>query len=124
VSALNKLLSFFPVEQRDRHAVALAESLIGIVCQSLVPSADGESLVLASELLFNNNNQVAKLIADPAKLHLVNEFLRRREDNMSRSLNDDLAALAARNRITTKDALRATYNRLELHEMMQSIVNR
>lgn len=124
VSALNKLLSFFPVEQRDRHAVALAESLIGIVCQSLVPSADGESLVLASELLFNNNNQVAKLIADPTKLHLVNEFLRRREDNMSRSLNDDLAALAARNRITTKDALRATYNRLELHEMMQSIVNR
>ncbi|EIP85756.1 putative twitching motility protein PilT [Burkholderia humptydooensis MSMB43] len=124
VSALNKLLSFFPAGERDRHAVALAESLIGIVCQSLVPSADGESLVLASELLFNNNNQVAKLIADPTKLHLVNEFLRRREDNMSRSLNDDLAALAARNRITTKDALRATYNRLELHEMMQSIVNR
>ena len=43
---------------------------------------------------------------------------------MSRSLNDDLAALAARNRISTKDALRATYNRIELNEMMQSIVNR
>jgi twitching motility protein PilT len=124
ISTLTRLLSFFPAAERERHAVSLANSLIGVVCQSLVPTEDGENLVLASELLFNNNQQVSKLLVDPSKLHFVSEFIRRKEDNMSRSLNEHLASLASRGAISSRDALRATYNRMELHEMLQGSVKR
>jgi twitching motility protein PilT len=124
ISTLTRLLSFFPHEQRERHATSLANSLVGVICQSLVPSEDGQELVLASELLFNNKQQVSKLLVDPSKLHFLGDFIRRKEDNMSRSLNEHLSSLVSRNAITARDALRATYNRIELHDMLQSSVQR
>jgi twitching motility protein PilT len=120
INAINKLLSFFPYDQQERRAIALANAMIGVICQGLVPSEPGDGFVLASELLFNNNQQVSKFIADPAKLPLLADFMKRREDNMSRSLNDDLAQLVGRNMISAKDALRVAYNRIELHEMISS----
>jgi twitching motility protein PilT len=116
--AINKLLSFFAPDRRANCAAALAESLVGVVCQRLVPSDSGQAFVLASELIFNNNQQAAPFIANPAKFPLLTEFMRRREDNMSRCLNDDLAALVSRQSITMKDAMRAAYNRIELQEML------
>lgn len=123
-STLTRLLSFFPTEQRERYAVSLASSLIGAICQSLVPSEDGQSFVLASELLFNTSQQVSKLLVDPDKLHFVGDFIRRKEDNMSRSLNEHLASLVSRNAISARDAMRAAYNRIELHEMLQTLPKR
>ncbi|GAA4023165.1 type IV pilus twitching motility protein PilT [Actimicrobium antarcticum] len=121
VSALSKLLSFFGPEQRNQRASALASSLIGVISQSLVPTDNGDALALASEMIFNNNQQVAGLIADQAKFHMLSDFMRRKEDNMSRSLNDALAQLVAKKIINAKDAMRAAYNRAELHEMLSSI---
>lgn len=117
-SAITKMLAFFSPEQRDHRAVALAGSLIGVICQSLVPTESGDSLVLASEMIFNNNQQVAAFISNPNKFHMLSEFMKRKEDNMSRCLNEDLAQLVAKKVINTKDAMRATYNRIELHEMI------
>jgi twitching motility protein PilT len=118
MGAIAKLLSFFPAEQRERRAAALGSSLLGVICQSLVPAESGDSYVLASEMIFNNYQQTASFVSDPAKLHLIGEFMRRKEDNMSRSLNDCLAQLVAAKKISSKDAMRAAYNRGELHELM------
>lgn len=120
VSALTRLLAFFPPEQRERYGATLATSLVGVVCQSLVPSEDGRSFVLASEMLFNQNQQVAQFIADPGKHHLIADYMRRQDDHMSRSLNDVLAAMVGKKQISAKDAMRAAYNRIELHEMVNS----
>ena len=120
ISAVNKLLAFFPAEQRAQRAAALASSLVGVICQSLVPTENGEAFAMASEMIFNNNQQVSQFIADPGKLHLLSDFMRRKEDNMSRSLNDVLAQMVLKKVISAKDASRAAYNRLELHEMLNS----
>jgi twitching motility protein PilT len=119
IGTLTRLLSFFPPEQRERYSVALANCLIGVICQCLVPTQDGEDFVLASELLFNNNQQISGMLADPAKLPFLTDFMKRKEDNMSRLLNDHLFSLASKNQCLPRDVLRATYNRLELHEMLQ-----
>jgi len=120
VGAVAKLLSFFPREQREQRAVALSNALIGVICQSLIPADAGDAFVLASELLFNNQHQVAAFIADPEKLPLLGDFMKRHEDNLSRTLNADLAQLVAKKRVNAKDALRAAYNRAELHELIAS----
>ena len=121
MGALTKLLSFFPAEQRERRAVALAASLLGVICQSLVPSEQGDSYVLASEMIFNNTQQAAGFISDAAKFHLLADFMRRKEDNMSRSLNDSLAQLVTSRKVALKDAMRASYNRGELHELVKHL---
>ncbi len=120
VSAITKLLGFFPAEQREQRAASLANSLIGVIFQSLLPTEQGDDVILAHEMVFNNNQQVAPYITDLSKMHLIAEFMRRKEDNMSRSLNEVLAQLVAKKAVSAKDAMRATYNRLELHEMLNS----
>jgi twitching motility protein PilT len=118
VGAIAKLLSFYPSEQREQRAIALANSLIGVICQSLVPVESGEELVLASEMIFNTNHQVAPFIADTGKFGLLADFMRRGDDSMSRTLNEDLVQLVRRKLVAPKDAMRAAYNRVELHEML------
>jgi twitching motility protein PilT len=120
VRAITKLLSFFPADQRAQRAATLADSLIGVIFQSLLPSEDGEQQVLASEMVFNNNQQIAPFITDPDKLHLIADFMKRKEDNMSRTLNDVLQQLIAKKKINARDALRVAYNRIELHDMLTS----
>lgn len=120
LSAITKLLGFFPAEQRDQRAGTLANSLIGVIFQSLLPTENGEDFVLASEMIFNNNQQISPFIADSSKLHMISEFMKRKEDNMSRSLNDVLAQMVSKKMINSKDAMRAAYSRLELHEMLNS----
>lgn len=119
LTTLTRLLSFFPAEQRERYAASLANALIGVICQSLVPTEDGDALVLASELLFNHNQQISTLLVDPTKLSMLADFLRRKEDQLSRSLNESLAQLVAKNLIAASDALRASYQRMELHDLLQ-----
>jgi twitching motility protein PilT len=121
ISAITKLLGFFKAEQRDQRAIALANSLVGVICQSLVPNEAGDSVSLASELIFNNNQQVSQFIANPEKLHLLTDFMRRKEDNMSRSMNDALTQLVAKKAVSPKDAMRIAYNRMELHEMINNL---
>lgn len=121
IGAINKMLSFFPLEQRAQRAMALADSLVGVACQSLVPTEQGDAFVMASELIFNNNQQVAQFIANPEKMALLPEFMRRKEDHMSRCLNDDLAALVASRTISAKDAMRAAYNRIELQDLLARV---
>jgi len=118
LGAIAKLLSFFPTEQRERRAASLGGSLLGVIGQSLVPAESGDHYVLASELILNNYQQTASLISDPAKLHQLGEFMRRKEDNMSRTLNDNLAQLVGQRKVSGKDAMRAAYNRGELHELI------
>lgn len=120
ISAISRLLGFFSPEQREQRAAALANSLVGVIFQSLLPTENGEDFVLASEMIFNNNQQVGPFIADPSKLHMISEFMKRKEDNMSRSLNEVLAQLVTKKTISAKDAMRSAYNRLELHEMLNS----
>jgi twitching motility protein PilT len=118
VGAISKLLSFFPVDQRPQRSAMLASSLIGVIFQSLLPSENGENYVLASEMVFNHNQQIAPYIVDPDKLHMIGDYMKRKEDSMSRPLNEVLQQLVARKEISARDALRVAYNRLELREML------
>lgn len=69
-------------------------------------------------MIFNNNQQVAPYIVDTEKMHLMADFIKRKADNMSRSLNEGLTQMVAKKTVSAKDAMRATYNRLELHDML------
>ena len=53
-TTLTRLLDVFPPAQQTQIRSSVAESLRGVVCQRLLPAAEGGGLVLACEILINN----------------------------------------------------------------------
>jgi twitching motility protein PilT len=53
-TTLTRLLDVFPPAQQTQIRSSVAESLRGVVCQRLLPAAEGGGLVLACEILVNN----------------------------------------------------------------------
>jgi len=68
-TTLNRLLDVFPPSQQQQIRAMASESLRGILCQQLLPSADGEGRVVAYELLVNTV-AASKIIREGRTHHL------------------------------------------------------
>lgn len=117
--AINKLLSFFPANELAQRAATLSTTLIAVVCQALLPRRSGDGFVLASELLFNSSAQVSKLIADPSKIHLLRDVMRRGEDHVTRHMNTVLIELIRKGEVAKDAAIRASHAQLDLVDEIQ-----
>ncbi|MDD5042753.1 MAG: PilT/PilU family type 4a pilus ATPase [Candidatus Omnitrophica bacterium] len=51
VDCINRLIDIFPIEQQMQMRIQIATCLEGVVCQYLLPRADGKGRVLATEVL-------------------------------------------------------------------------
>lgn len=123
IGAINKLISFFPNEEAEQRRHALANSLIGVIYQVLLPKAALDGFVLAAETLVNIP-QVAKALEEPGRIQVIRDHLRRGENRMSRALNDVLMDLVATKKVTSSDALRAAYDNLELKQRLDQGVQK
>jgi twitching motility protein PilT len=63
---ISRVVDFFPPHEQKQVRMALAGALRGIVCQRLVPRADGEGRCVAMEICINTG-RVADAIIDPEK---------------------------------------------------------
>jgi twitching motility protein PilT len=63
---ITRVVDFFPPHEQKQVRMALAGALRGIICQRLVPRADGEGRCVAMEICINTG-RVADAIVDPEK---------------------------------------------------------
>jgi twitching motility protein PilT len=63
---VNRIIDFFPPHEQKQIRLALAGALRGIICQRLVPRADGEGRCVVMEVAINTG-RIADAIADPDK---------------------------------------------------------
>jgi twitching motility protein PilT len=63
---VNRIIDFFPPHEQKQIRLALAGALRGIICQRLVPRADGEGRCVVMEIAVNTG-RIADAIADPDK---------------------------------------------------------
>ncbi|MFN3264478.1 MAG: type IV pilus twitching motility protein PilT, partial [Aquificaceae bacterium] len=63
---INRLISMFNLEVREQIRIQLAETLIAIFSQRLLPKADGTGVIPAVEVLINTA-AIKEAIVDPAK---------------------------------------------------------
>ena len=61
---INRIVDFFPPHQQGQTRASLAGSLKGIICQRLIPTADGKGRVPVLELLVING-RIQQAILDP-----------------------------------------------------------
>ena len=71
---VNRIIDFFPPHEQKQVRFGLATSLRGVVCQRLVPRADGNGRVVLMEIAVNNP-RLAEAIADPEKTDLIEEIV-------------------------------------------------
>ncbi len=69
-----RIIDFFPPHEQKQVRLALAGSLRGIICQRLVPRADGKGRAVAMEICVSTG-RVADAIADPDKTSTITSLI-------------------------------------------------
>src|SRR5437764_2796654 len=70
---INRVIDFFPPHEQKQIRLSLASALRGILCQRLVPRADGLGRCVAMEIAINTG-RVADAIPDPDKTATIGQL--------------------------------------------------
>lgn len=113
--ALNTLFSYFDKDELPQKASAIASTLIGITTQVLVPSQDGNSRHLASEIMLN----VPAISQGIRSMQLtkIRDAIASGTQSGMMLLNQSLAQLVTSNKVSAGDAMYASYDAAELQRM-------
>ena len=116
-STINRIIDVFPSHQQSQIRTQLSLVVEGIVCQSLLPRADGKGRVVSLEILVPTPG-IRNLIRED-KVHQIYSAMQTGQEKLGmQTMNQSLATLYLRRTITLDTALTASSNREELQEMI------
>jgi twitching motility protein PilT len=114
---INRIIDVFPAHQQGQIRTQLSLVLEGIVCQSLLPKADGKGRVVSLEILVPTAG-IRNLIRED-KVHQIYSTMQTGQEKFGmQTMNQSLATLYFRRQITLETAIGSSSNREELHEMI------
>ncbi|MBM4321631.1 MAG: PilT/PilU family type 4a pilus ATPase, partial [Deltaproteobacteria bacterium] len=106
---VDRLIESFSPGEQQQVRLMLAESLKTVICQSLLPTADGTGRVAAFEILFHTGS-LANLIRDNKTIMIPSIMQTGRAQGM-RTLDDSLRELLEKKRITPEVAYARATNK-------------
>jgi len=116
-STINRIIDVFPAHQQSQIRAQLSLVLEGIMCQSLLPSADGKGRAMGMEILVPNA-AVRNLIRED-KIHQIYSSMQSGQDKFGmQTFNQALATLYFQKQITIEVAMARSSNVDELQEMI------
>ena len=114
---INRVIDVFPAHQQTQIRTQLSMVLEGIVCQSLLPRADGRGRVVAVEVLIPTP-AIRNLIRDD-KVHQIYALMQAGQEKIgTQTLNQALASLYYAGAITIDTARQTSSMRDELMDMI------
>ncbi len=114
---INRIIDIFPANQQAQIRTQLSLVLEGIVCQALLPKADGKGRVCSLEILVPTP-AIRNLIRDD-KVHQIYGAMQTGQEKMGmQTANQSLASLYQKRLITLETAMGASSNRDELQDMI------
>ena len=117
VQTINRVIDVFPPHQQAQVRAQLSFVLEGVVCQSLLPRANGPGRVLAIEVMVPNS-AIRNLIRED-KVHQLYSQMQIGQDKYGMvTMNQCLAALYQRRLITMDDALGRSGDHEELRNLI------
>jgi twitching motility protein PilT len=117
--AIERVIDLFPPHQRHLAQSRLASLLIGVVCQTLVPRADGSGRVAAVEIMLGNP-PVKALIRD-GKIYMLPNVIRTHHDIGMITMDEALASLYLKGIISSESILEFCNDRQEVEKMIGKI---
>ena len=116
---INRLIAAFPDRRQDQARGQLALLLEGVVCQTLLPRADGRGRVTAAEVL-NPTPAVRNLIRENKVHQLYSVMQAGRARHGMQTMNQSLAELVGRGSVAAETALAAS----SLPDELRALISR
>ena len=117
VSTINRIIDVFPSMQQAQVRAQLSLTLEGILCQALLPRADGQGRVPAMEILIPNP-AIRNLIRED-KIHQIYSMMQTGQDIYGmQTFNQSLATLYHKRLITMEMATQRSSNVAELRDLI------
>jgi twitching motility protein PilT len=114
---INRIIDIFPAGQQSQIRTQLSLVLEGIVCQALLPKADGKGRVCSLEIMVPTP-AIRNLIRDD-KVHQIYGAMQAGQEKMGmQTANQSLASLYMQRKITLDAAMNASSLKDELREMI------
>jgi twitching motility protein PilT len=114
---INRIIDIFPANQQAQIRTQLSLVLEGIVCQALLPKADGKGRVVSLEIMVPTP-AIRNLIRDD-KIHQIYGAMQTGQEKLGmQTQNQSLASLYMRKLISLDTAMGASSNRDELQDMI------
>jgi twitching motility protein PilT len=114
---INRIIDIFPANQQAQIRTQLSLVLEGIVCQALLPKADGKGRVVSLEIMVPTP-AIRNLIRDD-KIHQIYGAMQAGQEKLGmQTANQSLASLYMKRLITLEAALSQSSNRDELQDMI------
>jgi len=116
-STINRIIDVFPSHQQSQIRAQLSLVLEGIMCQALLPRADGRGRAMAMEVLVPNA-AIRNLIRED-KIHQIYSAMQSGQDKFGmQTFNQALYSLYQQRLITLETALGRSSNPEELQDMI------
>jgi twitching motility protein PilT len=114
---INRIIDVFPAHQQGQIRTQLSLVLEGIVCQALLPRADGKGRVVALEVLILTP-AIRNLIRDD-KVHQIYSTMQTGQEKFGmQTMNQSLATLYHKRVITLDNAMSSSSQKDELEQMI------
>ena len=114
---INRIIDVFPAHQQGQIRTQLSLVLEGIVCQSLLPRADGTGRVVSLEIMVPTP-AIRNLIRDD-KVHQIYSTMQAGQEKLGmQTMNQSLATLTLTREITLETAIAASSMKEELEQMI------
>jgi twitching motility protein PilT len=114
---INRIIDIFPSGQQSQIRTQLSLVLEGIVCQALLPRADGKGRIVSLEILVPNS-AIRNLIRDD-KVHQIYGAMQAGQEKLGmQTANQSLASLYMKRLITLETAMTTSSNKDELQDMI------
>ena len=120
VQTINRVIDVFPAHQQPQIRAQLSFVLEGVLCQALLPRADGQGRVLVLEIMVPNP-AIRNLIREDKVHQIYSTMQAGQEKSGMQTMNQSLLDSYLRRLITKETALGASQNSEELQQMMQRV---
>ena len=117
---VNRVIDFFPPHEQKQVRLALAGSLRGVICQRLVPRADGNGRVVAMEIAINTG-RIADAIADQDKTSTITSLIAEGSYYGMQTFDQHLVRLVRDGVVTLEAALAASTNPHDLTVQLRQV---
>jgi twitching motility protein PilT len=102
-STIDRIIDVFPASQQDQVRMQLANSLVGVVTQTLLPRKDGSGRVCALEILFMDD--AIRNLVRQGKIEQVYSYMQTGTRRGMQTMEQSLMELVSKNVITVPEAM-------------------
>jgi twitching motility protein PilT len=116
---IDRMIDVFTAEQQDQIRAQIAGSLMGVITQTLLPTADGQGRVAALEILIPDD--AIRNLVRQGKVEQIYSYMQTGSRSGMQTMEQALADLVSRRVVLAEEALKRSTRKQELTELLERL---